>query len=103
MIWLEGMYEKVFFIELPKVQIGAQMFLTDFVDADGHSWLLQLDANIYSEVEKYQDLSGHQLVITGEYSGYTNVYQKPTLLLEKIFDKTTNNIICSVLFSVTHE
>lgn len=41
----------------------------------------------------------HQLCVAGMYLGYSGVYQAPAVLVEKMFDRTTGDIVYSTWFS----
>ena len=101
MVWLEGEYETVKTMDLPKVKLGLQMYIADLIDADGNKWYIQLDCNEFSEIEKYQELIGHKLLILAEYQGYSKVFEAPSLIIEKIYDRTTGSVIVPAYYALS--
>ncbi len=99
MIWFNGSYEHVSSMDMSEVQESLEVFITVATDEDGHEWLVQMDLSEYGAIDKYKNLEGHQLCILGQYEGYSEVYEAPTITLEKIFDRSTGNMIISTWFT----
>ena len=99
MIWFNGTYEAVSSLELSDVKQGLQAYIATAVDEDGNSWLIELDLNEFGPIDKYADLANHRLCILGRYEGYSDVYEMPAVLVEKIFDRTTGNMLFSTWFT----
>lgn len=99
MIWFNGTYESVSTLDLPEVQSGLQMYLSLVKDEGGNVWLAELDLNEFAPIENYTDLKNRQLCFLGRYEGYSEVYEAPAVVVEKIFDKTTGNIISPTMFA----
>lgn len=75
-------------------------YITTMTDQDGNKWLLKIDLDYFTKIDKYKKLSGHSLCITGEYTGYSGVYEMPCILVEKIFDQDTGNTIIPAWYDV---
>lgn len=99
MLWFNGTYDNVTTLDMPDVKPGMQMFIATTTDEAGNVWLVQLDWNEYEPIDKFVELEGHQLCIMGQYFGFSDVYKMPSVLVEKIFDRTTGNLIYSTLFA----
>ena len=94
MIWVDGSYDNISNLDL-SADIGQNMtaYICTLVDQDNNKWLVQIDLDYYTSADKYKELCGHSLCITGEYTGYSQLYEMPAFIVEKIFDKNTGNVI----------
>ena len=94
MIWVDGSYDDISNLDL-SADIGQNMnaYVCTLVDQDNNKWFIQIDLDYYTAVDKYKELCGHSLCVTGEYSGYSQLYEMPAFIVEKIFDKNTGNVI----------
>lgn len=99
MIWFNATYDAVSTIDMPDVKPGMQAFVALAKDEGGNTWVLQLDWNEYEPIDKFVAMQGHQLCIAGMYLGYSEVYQAPAVLVEKVFDRMTGDIVYSTWFS----
>jgi hypothetical protein len=72
---------------------NVKVYHATMTDQDGNKWMLQIDIDYFTKIDKYKKLSGHSLCITGEYTGYSGVYEMPCIFVEKIFDQDTGNTI----------
>lgn len=99
MIWFNGSYDSVSTLDLPEVQSGLQMYLALVKDEGGNVWLAELDLNEFAPIENYTDLKDKPLCLLGRYEGYSEVYEAPAFVVEKIFDKTTGNLVSPTLFA----
>lgn len=102
MVWFDGSFDTVNTVDLPDVKAGLQIYVATVTDEDGHNWLVELDCNEYEPIDKYTALEGHKLCILGQYQGFSGVYQMPAVMMEKIFDQTTGNMISSAWFVEAH-
>ena len=94
MIWVDGSYDNISNLDL-SADLGQNMtaYICTLVDQDNNKWLVQIDLDYYTSADKYKELCGHSLCITGEYTGYSQLYEMPAFIVEKIFDKNTGNVI----------
>lgn len=94
MIWLNGSYENVSTLDI-SADLGRKMnaFISVLTDQEGNQWLVQIDLDYYTSIEKYSNLCGHSLCILCEYQGFSGVYEMPAVIVEKIYDMNTGNII----------
>lgn len=99
MVWINGTFENVSSFDLSEVQASLVAYITVVTDEDGHDWLVELDLNEYGPIDKYESLEGHQLCILGQYDGFSEVYETPVIILEKIFDRTTGDTIISTWYT----
>ena len=93
MIWLNGTYKQVNTMDLNVDNTNVKVYHATMTDQDGNKWMLQIDIDYFTKIDKYKKLSGHSLCITGEYTGYSGVYEMPCIFVEKIFDQDTGNTI----------
>ena len=93
MIWVQGEYESVSTLDLPSVKKDMQAYFTIFDDDEGNQWMLMIDINEFSELNKYTELNNHPLCVLGRYLGWSGVYEVPVIQVEKIFDRATGNMI----------
>ena len=99
MIWLQGSFENVSTIDLTVDMQTYEAFISIFTDQDGNEWLLKIDLDYYTTIEKYTELCNHSLCVLAQYNGYSNVYKMPSIFVEKIFDQVTGNIISPIWFT----
>ena len=97
-VWLQGTYENLITLDLPDVRAGLQAFVALLTDNGGNIWAIQIDINAYNPIEKYEALCNHHLFVQAMYRGYAELYKAPSLLVERIYDRTTGNVIVPQLF-----
>lgn len=98
-IWIEGSFTEVNTLDSD----GVKLLLAVFKDTDGHEWLLGLDVDEVTPKEVYDKLADHQILITGVYDGYSDVYEMPVVYLTQLYDRVTGNITSSAAFSYLAE
>ena len=99
MLWINCTYKNVNAIDLSEEGVDAKVYLAQATDQNGNKWLLQIDMDYFTKIDKYQKLANHSLCITGEYQGYSDTYKMPAIFVEKIFDQDTGNTIIPDMFS----
>ncbi|MBQ9006641.1 MAG: hypothetical protein IJ092_09750 [Atopobiaceae bacterium] len=99
MVRVSGSYDNATTYDLPEVSPGMQMYHALMTDEGGNTWLLQLDWNMYDPIDGYAALECHALCVTGQYQGYSEVYEAPAILVEKVFDRTTGDVLYSTWFA----
>jgi len=98
-IWVEGSFEEVNTLDSE----GMKILLAVFKDIDGHEWLLGLDVDALTSKDVYDKIADHQVLITGVYDGYSDVYEMPVVWLTQLYDRVTGNITSSAAFSYLAE
>ena len=73
-----------------------------FTDLEGNKWILPIDLNYYSKIEKYEELAGHTLCVLGIYDGFSDTYGCPVIYVGKFFDQNTENTIISKWYQSLH-
>ena len=102
MIWLYGSYITLKTMDADVQNKKVKSFWATLQDPDGHWWIVLLDVDYFTTIDKYKKLVNHSLCITGEYQGYSGEYKKPVILVEKIFDRDTGKTIYSAWFDDLH-
>lgn len=99
MIWLNASYDNVTSMDLPDVKASLEVYTALATDENGNTWFIELDLNEYTQREKYESLEGHKLCILAQYQGYSMVYEAPAAIVEKVFDRSTGDVIIPTWFS----
>ncbi len=93
MVWVSGSFETVSTYDLSDVQSGLVAYTTFLTDENGNEWVINIDLNIYADIEKYAELVNHPICLCGRYDGWSGLYERPIIYVEKLFDRVTGNII----------
>lgn len=101
-IWINGSFDSVLIVDTVAGDIPMQLFFAICTDEYGNQWLLNLDTDYFSELSRYTNIQGHQLCITGQFSGYSDLYEMPAIEVDRMFDTTTGNITASILYTMAH-
>ena len=88
-IWIEGTVENVF------TSSGASA--ANIIIEDDNKWLVILDSE--DEESTYEELEGNVVCMVGVYEGFSDVYQQPTMILNKLFDENSGDIINSLFYA----
>lgn len=88
-IWIEGTVENVF---TSSGTSGANI-----ITEDDNKWLVILDSE--DEEPTYETLEGNVVCMIGIYEGFSELYQQPTMTLNKLFDENSGDIISSLFYA----
>ena len=97
-IWIEGSFSEINTLDSE----GQTMLFAIIKDSHGHEWLVLLDIEQFNQKSTFEKLVNHQLLLTGIYSGYTEVYEMPMMDLIQLYDRETGNITTSETFSLIY-
>lgn len=93
-IWIEGNLDNV-----SKVGSGdSAVFMGQVLLDDDNLWLVALDGCIVSDKKTYSELIDHRVCIAGIYQGFSDVYEAPSMTMNKLFDRSTGDLLESILF-----
>ena len=102
-IWIEGMVGEIKDLDLG---ISGIAWYTIVKDKDGKEWYVILDYDyLYPNgdgKQKYTALKGHTACITSVYMGYSSVYEAPAIMLIRLFDENTGEIVASKAGTATY-
>ena len=99
-IWLNGSFDKVFPIETSYGDGSTNLYCCVFEDDGGNDWIMVLDIELLSDIERYSSLCKHSICVRGSYAGISTELQMPGLYLEKAFDRTTGVVVASRFFKL---
>ena len=95
-IWLNGSFENISTLDLSgDPEYPMNEYICEFTDQDGNKWLMELDLDYYTAIDKYTDLSSHSLCVLGLFNGFSEDTGLPAFIMESIFDRETGNTIDS--------
>ena len=78
-------------------------FCCIFTDLQGNEWLLELGLDYVESINKFEALNGHPICVNGRYQGYSDLYGKPSIMIDTIFDQNTGNLTSSQWYSMVYE
>ena len=100
-IWFNGSYDKIFPLTIPYGDSTTDIFCCIFCDDKGNEWLMALDVELLSGIERYSSLCNHPICVRGSYGGIQEEIQLPRIYLDAIFDRTDGNTVVSRFFRLT--
>ena len=101
-LWINGMFEEVLTIDTMSDGIAMQVYYAICTDEYGNKWLLNLDVDYFSSIERYTNIQRHPLCIIGEFAGYSDLYEMPAIEVDAMYDSATGRITNSYLYTQGH-
>ena len=96
LVWVIGSYNDIFTIDAD----GISTYCAFFTDEDGNRWLLILDMDYFTTVDKYEAMIGHSICVVAQYEGYSGTYNTPDIYAKQIFDRSTGSNVVSQMFDL---
>lgn len=91
-VWLDGSFSSIEEVSINN-QIG---YISTLRDSDGHDWLLMLEIDTFGYRETYEKFLNKKVILTGVYTGYSNLQKAPCISLYKIREIDGENTATSI-------
>lgn len=96
-IWIEGIVGELTDVDMGVAGTSWHAMVTD---NDDNAWLVIMDMeDLYPDADgkqKYSVVVGHTVCVTGVYLGYSVLVDAPGVVLVRLFDRESGDIITSV-------